>query len=93
MRKALLKNSSALSSFTAMNKGQDSFVRVLIDDNRLKNFILTRKVVINSSQCQLSMLRDLAHGCGMIALLQKKLDCCILDGQLCDFALLLNFLL
>src|SRR5215207_4973539 len=77
--------------FHRKDEWQNFFVGMLVDDNGLEDLVLARKVVIDASQSQFCAVSDLAHGSGMVTLLEEKTDCGILDRHPCHFTLCLFF--
>src|SRR5690349_17501089 len=66
---------------------------MLVYDDGFEELILARKMVVDAPKSQVSLVRDLAHGCCMVALLQKELDRRRLDNQPRRFPFRLFFLL
>ena len=60
---------------------QHLLIRMLINDDGFKKFFLACKVVVNTAQRKSRVVCDLAHGCGMIAILDEQFDGSIFDGN------------
>jgi hypothetical protein len=54
---------------------------MFIHNNAFKEFILAGKVIVDSAQRKPRMLRDLPHGCGMIAMLHEQFNGGVFDGE------------
>ena len=52
---------------------------MFIHNNGFKYLILAFEVIVDAAQCQVGMLRDLPHGCGMVTMLHKQLNSSIFN--------------